>query len=338
MTGLALGSARRMARRITSLVMLTFLAGAWLQADEILPEQWSLAHRGATGEAALPGDAAVWNEFGLMASESAAYSGAGTKTTVSAYHFKDTTGALAAWEYLRPADGKGCPLAPSCSEDAGQLVVFDANYVVAFVGKRPNKKQVDDLFQQLPAKRESSLPAILTFVPRQDLVPNSARYILGPASLKQFAPELVSAEAGFEQGAEGYLASYHVDGSPVRLVLFYYPTPEMARLHSIQFKLIPNTVVKRSSILIAVALGGTEKQADDLLARVQYEAKITWNDAPPANQVKILYSLFINVIIVSCILVALCTLAGLFYASMRIYRRRYGTLESDEAMTTLHLS
>lgn len=273
-----------------------------------------------------------------MASESAAYSGTGVKTTVTVYRFKDTTGALAAWEYLRPTDGKGCQLAPTCSEDASQLVVFDANYVLILAGKRPTKKQVDDLFQQLPAKRESSLPAILTFVPRRDLVPNSARYILGPASLKQFAPELVSADPGFEQGTEGYFASYQIDGSRVRLVLFYYPTPEMARLHSIQFKLIPNTVVKRSSILIAVAVGGSEKQADDLLARVQYEAKITWNDAPPANQVKILYSLFINIIIVSCILVALCTLAGLFYASMRIYRRRYGSLESEEAMTTLHLS
>ncbi len=325
-------------RPVACLAIWAFSAGTLLRADEILPKQWSLAHRGAAGSAAMPGEAAVWKEFGLMASESAAYAGAGLKTTVSAYRFKDTTGALAAWEYLRPPDGKGCQLAPSCTEDANQLVVFDANYVVVFAGKRPNKKQVDDLFQQLPAQHESSLPAILTFVPRKDRMPNSARYILGPASLKQFAPELVSAEAGFEQGAEGYLATYQIDGSPVRLVLFEYPTPEMARLHSIQFKLIPNTVVKRSSILIAVAVGGSEKQADDLLARVQYEARITWNDAPPANQVKILYSLFVNIIIVSCILVALCTLAGLFYASMRIYRRRFGSLESEEAMTTLHLS
>jgi hypothetical protein len=325
-------------RLVTCLATLALSSAALLRADAILPKQWSLAHQSAPGEAAVPGDAAVWKEFGLRASESAVYSGAGIKTTVSVYQFKDTTGALAAWEYLRPADGKGCQLAPTCSEGATQLVVFDANYVVVFTGKRPNKKQVDDLFLQLPAKRESSLPAILTFVPRKDLVPNSARYILGPASLKQFAPELVSAEPGFEQGAEGYLTSYQIDGSPVRLVLFYYPTPEMARLHSIQFKLIPNTVVKRSSVLIAVALGAAEKQADALLSRVEYEAKITWNDAPAANQVKILYSLFVNIIIVSCILVALCTLAGLFYASMRLYRRRYGSLESEEAMTTLHLS
>jgi hypothetical protein len=30
-------------------------------------------------------------------------------------------------------------------------------------------------------------------------------------------------------------------------------------------------------------------------------------------------------------------LGGVFYAGMRLYRRRYGTLEADESMVTLHL-
>ncbi len=314
------------------------LAGTLLRADELLPKQLGSSHRVGDGESVPLSDPALWTEFGLAASESAPYVGPGSKTKVTAYRLKDTTGALAAWEYLRPADGKSCNLAPFCSEAGDQLLVFDFNYVLAITGKRPTKPQIDELFQQLPAKHESSLPAILTFVPRKDLVPNSARYILGPESLKKFAPELVSAEAGFDQGTEAHLTSYRVNGSPAKLVLFSYPTPEMARLRSMQFKLIPNTVVKRSAVLIAVVVGAGEKDADDLLARVQYEAKITWNDPPTPNQVKILYSLFMNIIIVSCILVALCTLAGLFYASMRIYRRRYGSLESEEAMTTLHLS
>src|SRR5271170_4620281 len=87
---------------------LAVLAGVSLHADEMLPKQWSCAHQGTVREAAVPGDAEVWKEFGLAASESAAYSGAGLKTTVTAYRLKDTSGALAAWEYLRPADGRGC--------------------------------------------------------------------------------------------------------------------------------------------------------------------------------------------------------------------------------------
>jgi hypothetical protein len=325
-------------RTLPCLAALGLLTSS-LNAEGLLPKQWGSSNRSAVAESPRSADAAIWKEFGLAATESAIYAGPGVKANVTAYRMKDTTGALAAWEYLRPADSKPCSLSPFCAENGSELLVFDYNYVLSITGRQPTQLQINDLFQQLPEKHESSLPAILTFVPRKNLIANSARYLLGPASLKQFAPELASSDPGFEQGAEGHLTRYMSDGAPLRLALFYYPTPEMARLRSIQFKLIPNAVVKRSSVLTAVVLDAvSEKQADDLLTQVRYEAKITWNDPPPPNQVKILYSLFMNIIIVSCILVALCTLAGLFYAGMRIYRRRFGALESEEAMTTLRLS
>jgi hypothetical protein len=113
----------------------------------------------------------------------------------------------------------------------------------------------------------------------------------------------------------------------------------MARLHTVQFKLLPGAHAKRSDVLVAVVYGpATDAQADTLLSRVQYEAKITWNDVPPPSPIKPLYQLLLNILYLSIILSAICLLAGLIYAGMRIYRRRYGTLEADEAMTTLHLS
>ena len=192
----------------------------------------------------------------------------------------------------------------------------------------------------LPNKHETSLPAILSFLPRQGLIPNSARYVLGPASLKAFAPELASIQPGFDQGAEAQVAQYHVakGEAPVHLALFNYPTPEMARLHTTQFKRLPGTHTKRSDVLLAIVYGpATDAQADTLLSRVQYEAKITWNDTPPPSPIKPLYQLLLNIMYLSIVLSCLCLLAGLIYAAMRLYRRRYGRLEADEAMTTLHL-
>ena len=59
----------------------------------------------------------------------------------------------------------------------------------------------------------------------------------------------------------------------------------MARLHSISFKQLPNVLAKRSAVLVAVIYGGaTQMQTDTLLSRIQYEAKITWNDTPPHPQ------------------------------------------------------
>lgn len=282
-------------------------------------------------------DQSLWREYGLVHTNVAKQG----KLTVTTYEMADLTGALAAWEWLRPPHGSSCDLAAFCTEDAKSAVVSDYNYVIVFDGAKPTKAQVEAGLNALPNKRETSLPAILSFLPRQGLVPNSARYLLGPASLIAFAPELRSIQPGFDQGAEAQVAQYYINKNeaPVHLALFNYPTPEMARLHAVQFKLLPGAHVKRSDVLVAVVYGQvTDAQADTLLSRVQYEAKITWNDTPPPSPIKPLYQLLLNIMYLSILLTALCLLAGLIYAAMRIYRRRYGTLETDEAMTTLHLS
>jgi hypothetical protein len=117
----------------------------------------------------------------------------------------------------------------------------------------------------------------------------------------------------------------------------------MARLHAVSFKRLPNVYVKRSGVLVAIIFGQTmlgqisQTRADTLLSRVQYEANITWNETPPPSPIKPLYQLLINIIYLSGLLCALGLMAGLLYAVMRLYRRRFGTLEADEAMTTLHL-
>lgn len=282
-------------------------------------------------------DSALWREYGLVHTET----GHRGELSFTVYQMNDQTGALAAWEWLRSPKGRSCSLASFCTEDVARTVISDDNYVVVFDGKVPTQSDVDTLLQTLPNRRDTSLPAILTFLPRQDLVPNSARYVLGPASLRAFAPELVPTKPGFDQGAEAQVAEYKLpkDAIPVRLAIFYYPTPEMARLHMPGFKSVPGTYEKRSGVLVAVVYGtATQAQADALLNRVQYEAKITWNETPPPSPIKPLYQLLLNIAYLSIILSGICLVAGLIYAGMRIYRRRVGTLEADESMITLNLS
>ena len=252
---------------------------------------------------------------------------------------KDLTGALAAWEWQRSPQGRTCDLAEFCTAEPDRTTIAIDNYVVVFHG-HPSKAQVDAFLNSLPDKQNTSLPAILTFLPHQGLVPDSARYVVGPASLQAFAPQLESTNPGFDQGAEAQVAEYKVGNSnPVHLALFYYASPEMARVHTVNFKLLPDAHVKRSGVLVAVVYGGaTAAQADTLLSRIEYEAKITWNDTPPPSPIKPLYRLLVNIMYLSILLSAICLLGGLIYACMRIYRRRYGTLEADESMTTLHLT
>jgi hypothetical protein len=281
--------------------------------------------------------ASIWKEYGLVHTDT----GQSGKLHYTAYRMKDLTGALAVWEWQRSPNGKPCSQAPFCTADGNRTVILEENYAVVFDSAAPAQSNVDAVLKGLPDKTDTALPAILTFIPRAGLVPDSARYILGNASLKAFAPELASANIGFEQGAEAQIAEYKLakDTAPTHLAIFYYPTPEMARLHTVQLKLVAGPHVKRSGVLIAVVYGGAaDQQADTLLSRVEYEAKITWNDSPPPGPIKPLYALLMNIIYMSILLSALSLAAGLIYAGMRVYRRRYGQLEADEAMTTLHLS
>jgi hypothetical protein len=285
---------------------------------------------------AAAADSGVWSEYGLVHTEA----GKQGKLSYTAYRFKDLTGALAAWEWQRSPEGKPCDQAAYCTQDGARTIVFQDNYLLVFNRPNPPKPAMDAVIAALPGKTDTELPAILTFIPRQGLVPDSARYVLGKESLSAFAPELAGTDPGFAQGAEAQVAQYKLDDqSPVHLAIFYYATPEMARLHSVNFRLQPGTHVKRSGVLVAVVFGGAnDAQADTLLSRVEYEAKITWNDTPPPPPIKPLYRLLLNIIYASIAVSLIGLTAGLFYAGMRLYRRKYGQLEADEAMTTLHLT
>jgi hypothetical protein len=281
-------------------------------------------------------DPALWREFGLADTQTSQQDG----RTITAYRMKDLTGALAAWEWQRTPADRPCATNAFCAQDGKRTLITEDNYLFSIDGPAPTQAQFAAFLKTLPNLRDTSLPAILTFIPRNGLVPNSSRYILGPASFEAFAPELSRIKPGFNEGAEAQVAQYNLgNNTRAQLAIFNYPTPEMARLHAPEFKALANVHVKRSGVLLAMVYGGaTSAQADTLLSRIEYEARITWNDSPPPNPIKPLYRLLLNILWMSIALSSLALFAGLIYAGMRLYRRRFGSLEADEAMTTLHLT
>jgi hypothetical protein len=283
-------------------------------------------------------DESIWREFGLTEQSTAKIGAA----NAAVYRMNDATGAIAAWEWQRLPDAHPCAVEAFCSTDGERTILASANYFIQLTGPVPPAK-LTAFLQALPKRHDSSLPAILTFVPRRNLVPGSARYVLGPESLRNFAAPLAGVQPGFSDGVEAQVADYKIGSAEalhlVHLAIFYYPTPEMARLHIARFKQVPGVHAKRSGVLVALVFGASsDQQANSLLSQIEYEAKVTWNDLPPPNPIKPLYQLLLNIIYLSIVLVALCLMSGLIYAGIRLYRRRFGTLEEDEAMTTLHLT
>lgn len=282
-------------------------------------------------------DQALWKEYGLTWSQTL-QNGA---DRVTAYRMKDPTGAIAAWEWLRSEKGRSCALGSFCTAGPGRTIVAQENYLVTFDGPRPTATQYKSLFATLPKKHNTAMPSILDFLPREGLVPGSARYILGPVSYRAFAPELARIDPGFSESVEAQAADYRIGKSPkpVRLVLFYYPAPSMARQHLSAFQELPGAHVKRSFVLLGVVPeSATSQQAQALLDRIEYKAKVIMDAAPPGpGQVQLAVRLIINLLYLSAILCALSLAAGMMFAGMRLYRRRFGMIQANEALQTLGL-
>ena len=319
-----------MLRRLSCLAVVAVISSA----AAILPDQFGGASKKALPEPEIS-DRSIWDEYGYEASERAVYG----NQTVTAWRFKDPTGALGAFQWLRPQDSRASKLADLAVEfPAGALIAF-GNYVIRFDGAKPTPEVLDRLFGGLPRLDQSSLPTLTGFVPHQNRIPNSERYILGPSTLAKFVPQVSPAVAAFSMGAEAQLAKYHIDGAETTLALFAYPTPQIARVRADEFQKQPGVMAKRTGPLVAVVPNAPNANAaEKLLALVRYNATITWSEpiAPPKidNWGNVLISIFE----LTGILLVFALVAGVAFGGFRVFLRRIGRKRGDDgAMIVLRL-
>ena len=209
----------------------------------LLPERFGKYMRGDTKPVTVS-DRPVWDEYGFDAAESAPYKSETAKTAVTAYRLKDPTGALGAFQWLRPAAAKPLKLTEYAASYGDASLILLGNYVLLFEGYQPTLLDLKQFAAFLPRYDQSSLPAIRGYVPTNHLIANSQRFVTGPASLQQFEPRISPSTAGFHFGAEAQLARYKTKNGESQLALFSYPTPQMARERQDAFQKIEGAVVK----------------------------------------------------------------------------------------------
>ena len=329
------------------LAMLTyrrpvFLPGAFLFllpglafCTTMLPETIGDWQRGAPSAAVVP-DAKVWQEFGLQASETAPYAANGQKYTISAYRFGDATGAFAALDQIRPADAKPFETTGvGLQSDTDELVAV-GNYLFVFKGYKPKADELNHVIGTAPRYSQSQLPILPKYLPAGSDF-NSQRYITGPESLAKYAPSIPPSTAAFHFSAEAVLAKYKSGGKDMTLLVFSYPTMEMARDRAPHFQQIPGIVVKRTGPLVAVTLDGTPDAAEKLLSQVRYQAEVVMPEHVPTPKDNPA-NLFLNIIILCGILAGFCVVSGLVVGGMRVLFRRAGASGEGDSMISLHLS
>jgi hypothetical protein len=313
-----------------------FLAFPLLASAAIWPDSIGPWQRTGTSAPKLS-DQALWDECGLKESEAATFEGGSGKFTAVGYRLGDTTGAMAAFNWQRPADGKPHPLADLSAQTATQLMLVRGNYVLLFQGYKPPSEELAPLLDGLRNVDATPLPTLPGFLPTQDLVPNSQRYVIGPVGLAKFDPGIPPSVAAFHLGSEAQIGTFRSQKGNMTLAIFDYPTPQIARQKQADFEMLKGAVVKRSGPLVAVILAPPDPDAAErLLAQVRYEAQITLNERVPGpgdDPGRML----LNIVVFAGILIAFCVIAGFFAGGLRVFLlgRRKGV--KADPMILLHL-
>ena len=327
-----------MLRRIVLLIL-----GGGLVFAGILPEGFEGAARKSL-KPVLPGDPAVWEEYGLEAAEQGVFEKGGATFTITAYRLRDPTSALGVYQWKRPADGrprelKWPTMKTEAVETATRLMVLAGNYVLDIDGFKPAEETLSELFVALPKVDLSALPALPGFLPRKDLVAYSERYVVGPSTLEKFEPRLRPSQVGFHLGAEAQLAKYRTRDGELRLVLISYPTPHIARARLEALEKIEGAMAKRSGILVGLILPPANGDAAErVLAGINWHANITWHENTGQTQVNF-GDLLINIFVLTGLLVLACVGGGVLVSGARMVSRRMsGTKGAEDPMILLHLS
>ncbi len=302
----------------------------------ILPDTMGEYHRGTPSKPGLT-DAKLWDEFGLKEAETAAYSDASTSFQATAWRLQDSTGAMAAFQWQRPADSTVSNAAPLAVVSANNLLLAQGNYLLLFQGHVPSAEELDGVLQGLRNVDTTSLPPLRGYLPSQDLVPNSERYIVGPVGLERFAPAISPSIAAFHYSAEAQTGVFHSPKGNVTLAIFNYPTPQIAMQQTPEFEKIPNVMAKRSGPLVAVVLSPPDPDyAERLLSGIRYQAAVTRDEYVPTRRDNI-GNLVVNAFVLIGILLACSVAGGLAMGGFRLLRRRGHKGEEPDAMITLHL-
>jgi hypothetical protein len=303
----------------------------------IFPDQIGAFIKGSPTSLTMP-DRALFDEFGLEATEQAEYKSDDKHFTATAWRFRDATGAMAFFQAHRPSGATPAPVSKLAASTSDGSIFAYGNYVFQFTGAVPPATDLAPVYAQLPKLEQSPLPALLGFLPSAGLIANSERYVLGPVALERFEPRIPPSVAAFHLGAEGQLAKYKSPKGPLSLAIFNYPTPNMAREQLIEFQKIPGAMAKRAGPLVAVTIDPPDlDSAERLLAQVRYETNLTWSQKVPTNEVKGFARTLLNIFVLAGIILGMCLVAGIAIGGFKVLARKMGRRVDPDAMITLGL-
>jgi hypothetical protein len=210
--------------------------------------------------------------------------------------------------------------------------------------------QMRELSRLLPvAANPGNPPAVPNYLPKQGLIAGSTKYAIGPEGLAQSGAPLNPAQVRFDLSPEVVTGRYESGEGVGTVTIISYPTPQIAGdvLKQIQPAFVQqstsaNQVKRTVSMLVATSGQFSEQEAKSLLASVNYDADLTWNQATKPNPRDNVMGLLANVIILSGILVGFMFVFGIFFGGFRLlyykfYPAKAAAHEESQELIRLNL-
>ncbi|HKF20582.1 MAG TPA: DUF6599 family protein [Candidatus Angelobacter sp.] len=279
-------------------------------------------------------NAAVLQEYGFADYETATYTRNGRKMEVKAARFKDASGAYGAFTFYVQPQMRVETIGDRGASNNSRILFYRGHILVDANLEQVTAMSAADLralAESLPRPKgnTSALPTLPGNLPKQSFIPNTDRYIMGPVALERLGVPLPAGLLDFNKTPEIVFARYRSSMGEAGLTLIEYPTPQMSkdRLQALQAANLPGGpfFMKRSGPILAAVNGSIPAaEAQSLLASVNYDADVTWNE--PVKKIDDLQSRMQFLFGVSVLIVVILTAAvvfGIAFGGFRILARRF---------------
>ena len=293
-----------------------------------------------------PVNSALLKEYGFTDLASAAYTrDDGRKVRLKAARFGDTSGAYGAFTFYKMPQMQTVQIGDQGAAFNERVLFYRGSILVdADFGKLTamSAAELRELagLLPLPVGNTRNLPGLPAYLPTQSYIKNSAKYVVGEIGLEKINAPLPASLVDFTASPEVVLGNYSSSGGPAALMLISYPTPQIAAEHLRRIDAAihpgnqPNAdggfpanagraFTKRTGPIVVVASGPlSASEATSLLASVNYDADVTWNENTSFSKKDNLANLLVNIILLCGILMGLALVAGIAFGGIRIIVRR----------------
>ena len=180
-----------------------------------------------------------------------------------------------------PSTGSG--LAASTASDVAKLaaetpksmVLAHGNYLISFAGYKPVKEEVDAVKGALVQVDDTVLPPLAGYLPVDNLVAEQRTVHHGtgqPEAIRSGDPAVHRCVP--PQRRKDSSGVFHNPKGDMKVVIFNYPTSQIAMQRVTEFEKLSGAIVKRSGPLVAVTVAPPDPDfAEHVLGQVRYQAE-----------------------------------------------------------------